>query len=78
MSEDVVFKNSEIIQPCYVEKNVVLKNTKIVLYIFLGADSIVNDAEICNANSNHAMIGNHVKYKGKYTSVSIENYTELI
>ncbi|MEE9406801.1 MAG: sugar phosphate nucleotidyltransferase [Polaribacter sp.] len=88
VSKDVILENSEIIQPCFIGENVVLKNTKIGPYVSIGANSIVENStiensliqsnvEISNANLNNAMIGNHAKYNGKYTSVSIGDYTEL-
>ncbi len=88
VSDCVVLENSEIIQPCFIGKNVVLKNTKIGPYVSLGANSIVENATIensliqsnvtiSNANLNNAMIGNHATYNGKFTSVSIGDYTEL-
>ena len=88
VSSDVVLENSEIIQPCFVGKNVVLKNTKIGPFVSIGANSVVENStiensliqsnvEISNANLDNAMIGNHAKYNGKYTSVSIGDYTEL-
>lgn len=88
VSEDVVLENSEIIQPCFVGKNVVLKNTKIGPFVSIGANSTVENSviensliqsnvEISNASLNNAMIGNHAKYNGKFTSVSIGDYTEL-
>ncbi|MCI2228633.1 nucleotidyltransferase [Polaribacter sp. MSW13] len=89
VSKDVVLENSEIIQPCFVGENVVLKNTKIGPYVSIGANSMVENStivnsliqsnvEIKNADLDNAMIGNHAKYNGKYTSVSIGDYTELI
>ena len=87
--KDVVLDNSEIIQPCFIGENVVLKNTKIGPYVSIGANSIVTDStiknaliqsnvSIKNADLEQAMIGNHAKYNGKYTSVSIGDYTELL
>lgn len=89
VSEDVVLENSEIIQPCYVGANVVLRNAKIGPFVSIGENSVVENAtivnsliqtnvQITNANLDNAMIGNHVKYDGNYTSVSIGDYTELI
>jgi glucose-1-phosphate thymidylyltransferase len=89
VSKDVVLDNSEIIQPCFIGENVVLKNTKIGPYVSIGANSIVTDSTIKNsliqsnvvinnADLELAMIGNHSKYNGKYTSVSIGDYTELL
>ncbi|MCH3881372.1 MULTISPECIES: sugar phosphate nucleotidyltransferase [Tenacibaculum] len=89
VAKDVVLENSEIIQPCFVGENVVLKNTKIGPFVSIGANSVVKDStivnsliqnnvEISNANLDNAMIGNNAKYNGNYTSVSIGDYTELI
>ena len=88
VSEDVVLENSEIIHPCYIGANVVLKNSKIGPYVSIGANSLIENSEIknsliqtnvtiSNANLDVAMIGNHAKFDGKFTSVSIGDYTEL-
>lgn len=88
VADDVVLNNSEITQPCFVGENVVLNNTKIGPYVSIGANSIVDDSTIVNsliqsnvvisnADLDNAMIGSHAKYNGKYTSVSIGDYTEL-
>lgn len=88
VAEDVVLENAEIIQPCYVGKNVVLKNTKIGPFVSIGENSVVENStitnsliqtnvRISNANLDNAMIGNHAKYNANYTSVSIGDYTEL-
>ena len=88
VSDDVILENSEIIQPCYIGKNVTLKNTKIGPFVSIGENSVVEDSTIVNsliqtnvsiknADLDEAMIGNHAKYNGKYTSVSIGDYTEL-
>jgi len=88
VAKDVVLENSEIIQPCFIGENVVLKNAKIGPYVSIGANSLVENATIVNsliqtnvtisnADLDNAMIGNHAKYNGKYTSVSIGDYTEL-
>ncbi|WP_435414266.1 sugar phosphate nucleotidyltransferase [Polaribacter aestuariivivens] len=89
VSDDVLLENSEIIQPCYIGKNVVLKDSKIGPHVSIGDNGIVlnsiisnsliqSNVSISNANLNKAMIGNHAKYNGRYTSVSIGDYTELI
>jgi len=88
VSDDVVLQNSEIIQPCYIGKNVVLRDAKVGPYVSIGAGSLINNTtivnsliqqnvEISNANLDNAMIGNHAKYNGDFTSVSIGDYTEL-
>jgi glucose-1-phosphate thymidylyltransferase len=89
ISKSVILDNAEIIEPCYIGKNVVLKNTTIGPYVSLGENSIVENStiinsliqsniQISNANLDNAMIGHHSKYDGKFTSVSIGDYTELI
>jgi glucose-1-phosphate thymidylyltransferase len=88
VSKSVVLENSEIIQPCFIAENVVLKNTKIGPYVSIGENSVVENSTIINsliqsnvaiknANLDNAMIGNHAKYNGEFTSVSIGDYTEL-
>jgi glucose-1-phosphate thymidylyltransferase len=88
VSDSVTLENSEIIQPCYIGENVVLKNSKVGPYVSIGANSTVEDSEITNsliqthveisnAKLDNAMIGNYAKYNGNYTSVSIGDYTEL-
>ncbi len=89
VAKDVVLDNSEIIQPCFIGENVLLKNTKIGPYVSIGANSVVTNStiknsliqsnvSIKNANLELAMIGNHAKYNGDHTSVSIGDYTELL
>jgi glucose-1-phosphate thymidylyltransferase len=89
VSDTVILENSEIIQPCYIGENVVLKNSKIGPYVSIGSNTVVEDSEIVNsliqthakisnAGLDNAMIGHHAKYNGKFTSVSIGDYTELI
>ena len=89
VSKDVSQEKSTIIEPCYIGKNVVLKNTTIGPYVSLGENSIVENStiknsliqsnvQISNAILDNAMIGHHSKYDGNFTSVSIGDYTELI
>ena len=88
VAEDVVLENAKIIPPCYIGKNVTLKNTTIGPFVSLGENSVVENSTIkksliqtnvyiSNAKLDNAMIGNHAKYNGNYTSVSIGDYTEL-
>ncbi|WP_054852245.1 sugar phosphate nucleotidyltransferase [Olleya sp. ITB9] len=81
-------ENSTIIEPCYIGENVVLKNTTIGPYVSVGNNCVIenstvknsliqNHTSIKNANLDEAMIGNHVKYDGKFTKISIGDYSVL-
>ena len=88
-SSSLVLENSEIIQPCFIGENVIIKNSKIGPYVSIGAHSTVENSsitnsliqtntQISNAQLHLAMIGDYAKYNGDFTSVSIGTYTELI
>ncbi|MEQ6125100.1 sugar phosphate nucleotidyltransferase [Pseudotenacibaculum sp. MALMAid0570] len=89
VSENVVLEDANIIQPCYIGEDVVIRNAQVGPYVSIGKGSIIEDSEITNsliqtnahisnAKLDNAMIGNHAKYNGNYTSVSIGDYTELV
>ncbi|MGB6268797.1 MAG: sugar phosphate nucleotidyltransferase [Olleya sp.] len=88
IADSVKNKNSTIIEPCYIGENVVLKNTTIGPYVSVGNNCVIedstlknsliqNDTNIKNANLDNAMIGNHVKYDGQFTKISIGDYSVL-
>ncbi|MFD1315046.1 sugar nucleotidyltransferase [Namhaeicola litoreus] len=88
VSPDVVLENSKIVEPCYIGKNVILKDTVIGPNVSLGEGSEVIDSAISNsliqsnvliknASLDHAMIGNHVHFDGDFTSVSLGDYSIL-
>ncbi|CAM1362251.1 sugar nucleotidyltransferase [Tenacibaculum xiamenense] len=88
VASDVVLENSNIIEPCYIGKNVVLKNATVGPYVSLGENSVIENSrivnsliqtnvKISNAELDNSMIGNHAKYNGKFTSISIGDYTEI-
>ena len=83
-----VLENSEIIQPCFIGDNVVLKNSVVGPNVSLGMNSVVvnstinnsliqDEVSISNADLTNSMIGNKVKYNGNFTSVSLGDYTVL-
>src|SRR6218665_1915179 len=85
----VTLENSTIIPPCYIGENVVLKNTTIGPNVSVGKGCHISDSsiknsliqthsQIKNANLDNAMIGNHVSYDGKFTSISIGYYAVLV
>ena len=86
--ESVVLENSSIVEPCYIDKGTVLKNTTVGPFVSIGKDCTIentaiknsliqNETHIKNANLEEAMIGNYVKYDGSFTKVSLGDYTVL-
>jgi len=82
----VKMENSEIIAPCFIGENVTLVNAKIGPNVSIGDHCKLNDVvidnslvqnetEIKNVKLTDSMIGNKVKYDGKYTKVSIGDYS---
>ena len=80
--------DENIIEPCFIGENVVLKNTTVGPFVSIGKGSIIENSTvknsliqtntiIKNANLDHAMIGNHVKFDGNFTSISIGDYSVL-
>lgn len=88
LASTVTLENSNIIEPCFIGENVVLKNTTVGPFVSIGNNSVITNstiknsliqtnAAIKNANLNNAMIGNHVKYNGNFSSISIGDYSVL-
>ena len=88
VSSSAVVENSEIIQPCYIGEGVVLKNATVGPNVSLGDNTKVEDAVIKNslvqtntviknADLDNAMIGNNAIFNGKFTNVSIGDYSVL-
>lgn len=86
IDSSVQLENTEIIAPCYIGKNVVLKNSKIGPFVSVGEGCelenvtlnhslVQNHSQIKDANLQEAMIGNHVKYSGKFTKISLGDYS---
>jgi glucose-1-phosphate thymidylyltransferase len=89
ISENIKTENSQIIEPCCIAEGVVLKNSVIGPHVSLGKGTIIEDstvknsiiqeqALIKNATLDNAMIGNHAKFDGNFSTVSIGDYSELI
>ncbi len=88
IDKTVTQENSSIIAPCYIGKNVTLRNTTVGPNVSIGdgctLDSTViknslvqTKTSIKNANLDNAMIGNNVVYDGNYTTISIGDYSVL-
>lgn len=81
--------NTTIIPPCVIAENVVLKNARVGPGVSIGKGTQIIDSTIQhsiiqahshieNARLEKAMIGNHVRYKGNHTRLSLGDYSELI
>ena len=88
VSATVKNSNSQIIPPCYIGENVVLKNSTIGPNVSIGDQCLIEDTTLTNsliqthstvknAKLANAMIGNHATYDGNFTSVSIGDYSVL-
>jgi glucose-1-phosphate thymidylyltransferase len=81
-------ENSTIIQPCYIGEDVILIHATVGPNVSLGKGCHISNStiknslvqshsHIKNANLDQAMIGNHVHFDGKFTSISIGDYSVL-
>ncbi|RZJ67874.1 MAG: nucleotidyltransferase [Flavobacterium sp.] len=88
VDESAKLENSTVIPPCFIDKDVVLINATVGPNVSLGRGTHVSDstiknslvqthAHIKNANLDNAMIGNHASFDGKFTSISIGDYSVL-
>ncbi|AKA35035.1 Nucleotidyl transferase [Flagellimonas lutaonensis] len=88
ISDSAKTENANIIEPCFIGENVVLKNTTVGPYVSVGADTVIENSTvknsliqsnsiIKNANLDNAMIGNHVRYNGNFETISIGDYSVL-
>ncbi|MGA9325456.1 MAG: sugar phosphate nucleotidyltransferase, partial [Salegentibacter sp.] len=88
ISDSVKIVNSEITEPCYIGNDVELVNAKIGPNVSLGEGTkienstiknslIQTEAVVKNANLDNAMIGNFAKFDGKFTEISIGDYSVL-
>ena len=88
ISEKHINDGTTIVEPCFIGPDVVLKNCTIGPFVSIGEGTIIEDSTVSNsiiqtqtviknASLDNAMIGNHVKFDGKFTNVSIGDYSQL-
>lgn len=88
VAPSAVIENSTVIPPCFIGEHVILKNATVGPNVSLGAHSKVENAtiknsliqthsEVKNADLDNAMIGNFAKFNGKFTNISIGDYSVL-
>ncbi len=88
VADDITLENSKIIEPCFIGKGVIIKNSTVGPFASIGENTIIEDSNvknsiiqnktlIKNATLDNAMIGNHVTFDGDFTNVSIGDYSTL-
>lgn len=88
ISNTVQLENANIIEPCFIGENVVLKDTTVGPYVSIGNNTTVvnstiknsliqTQTSVSNANLDKAMIGNHVVFDGNFEAISIGDYSVL-
>nr|WP_299071413.1 sugar phosphate nucleotidyltransferase [uncultured Allomuricauda sp.] len=88
VANSVVKENANVIEPCFIGENVVLKNTTVGPYVSVGSGTVIenstvknsliqSDSIIKNANLDNAMIGNHVVFDGNFETISIGDYSVM-
>lgn len=86
--KNITLENSTIIEPCYIGSNVVLKNATVGPNVSLGDHCVVKGATIegsliqtnstiTNINLKDSMIGNHAHVDGRWTSLSLGDYSRM-
>lgn len=87
-SSKASIENSEIIEPCYIADGAVIKNSTVGPLVSVGANTVIEDSTIDNtiiqedshvknAKLTNSMIGNKAHFDGKFSSVSIGDYSRL-
>jgi glucose-1-phosphate thymidylyltransferase len=81
-------ENSNIIEPCVIADDVVIKNSTVGPHVSIGSGCVITNSKISNsliqtnsiiknATLDDAMIGNHVKYNGNFKYISIGDYSVM-
>jgi len=82
-------ENAVILPPCFIGKEVVVKNSVIGPYTSIGNNSTVDssvisnsiiqeDSVVHNANMENSMIGNKATYEGKQSELSLGDFSKFI
>lgn len=88
IAASVKTENANIIQPCFIGENVVIKNSTVGPYVSVGLGTTLENStvknsliqchsQITNAILDKAMIGNHVVFNGNFETISLGDYSVL-
>ncbi|MPM90220.1 Bifunctional protein GlmU [bioreactor metagenome] len=89
IANDLNQKNSIIIQPCYIGKNVRITGSIVGPHVSVGEGSAISNCiisnsiiqshcKISNANIDNSMVGNYVEYSEKYKELNIGDFTVIV
>lgn len=89
ISKKTVFENSVIIQPCFIDDDVVIKNSVVGPYVSVAKGTIIESSVIKNSiiQTNtiiknklieNSMIGNNAKLEGRMEDLSVGDYNVTI
>jgi glucose-1-phosphate thymidylyltransferase len=84
--ESAKIENSEIIQPCYIGENVIIKDSKIGPHVSLEQECVItnstvknsiirNNAQINNATLSNSMVGSFANYNPLNKEISLGDYS---
>lgn len=88
IKEGVEKENSIIIAPCFIGKNVKLKNSIIGPHVSIGEGSVISQciitnsiiqshSRVSNANFDNSMLGNFVDYSEKHKELNMGDFTVI-
>lgn len=88
VSDSATIENSHIIEPCYIGEGAVIRNSTVGPNVSVGKHTHIEDSKIdntliqeeskvLNATLTNSMIGNKAHYDGKFTTISIGDYSVL-
>ena len=84
----LVRENAVIIEPCFIGKNVEIKNSIVGPHVSIGENTVIKNSIISNSiiqtntvirssNFKDSMVGNHTSIKGKVKEYSVGDYNEI-
>jgi glucose-1-phosphate thymidylyltransferase len=88
IDNSLIKENTIIIEPCFIGKNVELKNSIIGPHVSIGENTIIKNSIISNCiiqtnslirstNIKNSMVGNHANIKGNVQELSVGDYNEI-
>ncbi len=88
IEQEVVLKNSTVIEPCFIGRGAVIKNSVVGPFVSVGAHSrivksvveksvIQDESKVKFVNLKNSMIGNQAEYIEKARKISLGDYSRL-